>query len=316
MRRIILLLTLGVVVVPALASAGEVFVRSLRPGDVGADVLALQKLLNEDPATRIAEVGSGSPGQESTYFGAKTKQAIVRFQELYAGEILAPSGLVSGTGFVGEKTRQKLNALLAGGGRGAAEKLTISSFSTTVAYPGESITVYGYELGRSLKAVVFDTKTIPVFAHPNNLHAAVFTVPSEVTSGVHQVQVIAGDGRGSNKLKLRVVGSGAASTDSLTGPNISQLSPSRGGYGATITIIGSGFSQLPVNKILVGAQLFSNVASPDGRTLSIVLPPLMEGLAFAPETLTGVDVEFPLGVVVSNPLGESSVAVLNFTFYK
>ena len=41
-----------------------------------------------------------------------TKIAVIRFQEKYASEILVPSGLDKGTGFVGLKTRSKINQLL------------------------------------------------------------------------------------------------------------------------------------------------------------------------------------------------------------
>jgi hypothetical protein len=46
-------------------------------------------------------------------FYLATKQAVIRFQEKYANEILLPLGYQSGTGFVGASTREKINQLLA-----------------------------------------------------------------------------------------------------------------------------------------------------------------------------------------------------------
>lgn len=89
------------------------FATNLSLGSSGAQITALQKILNRDPDTRVASFGPGSPGNESDYFGPLTKAAVVRFQEKYAGEVLAPLGLDRGTGLVGSYTRAKLNALSA-----------------------------------------------------------------------------------------------------------------------------------------------------------------------------------------------------------
>lgn len=94
--------------------------RNLKEGDTGADVRELQVFLNQDigpkdvvASTRIAATGPGSPGNESTYFGAATKAAVVHFQERYAPEILAPQNLTVGTGIADERTRAKIHTLKA-----------------------------------------------------------------------------------------------------------------------------------------------------------------------------------------------------------
>lgn len=86
--------------------------QNLTLGSRNPQVRCLQEFLNLDPATRVATVGTGSLGQESIFFGNLTFQAVSRFQEKHASEILIPLGLKKGTGFVGDSTRLKINQLL------------------------------------------------------------------------------------------------------------------------------------------------------------------------------------------------------------
>lgn len=76
------------------------------------DVMYLQRFLNLSPNTQISATGAGSNSQLTNYFGLKTKDAVMRFQSQYRSEVLAPAGLSSPTGVVGEFTRRKINALL------------------------------------------------------------------------------------------------------------------------------------------------------------------------------------------------------------
>lgn len=108
MRTILVFIAL--LLVPLHLFAAE-FTRTLTFGMHGEDVRALQVFLNTDSGTRVAETGAGSPSNETDYFGPMTQRALIKFQEKYSAEILAPLGLTQGTGFFGEKTRVKVAAL-------------------------------------------------------------------------------------------------------------------------------------------------------------------------------------------------------------
>lgn len=87
------------------------FTRSLTLGSTGEDVRALQKFLNCQGFT-LASSGPGAPGQESSLFGALTRAAVIKFQEKYFAEILAPGGFKKGTGIFAEYSKKKASSLM------------------------------------------------------------------------------------------------------------------------------------------------------------------------------------------------------------
>lgn len=93
------------------ANAQALFNRTLKIGSSGEDVRQLQRILNSDAVTRIANSGPGSPGNETLYFDNLTRNAVIRFQEKYASQILRPNGLTAGTGVVEASTRAVLNTI-------------------------------------------------------------------------------------------------------------------------------------------------------------------------------------------------------------
>lgn len=77
------------------------YTRSLTVGSTGADVKALQQWLNAN-GYPVAATGAGSVGNESTYFGAKTKAALAKYQ--------AAKGISPAVGYFGPVTRAALAA--------------------------------------------------------------------------------------------------------------------------------------------------------------------------------------------------------------
>lgn len=80
------------------------FTLNLRRGDRGREVRELQRCLADLPEIYPHGVISG-------YFGDKTRDAVIRFQEKYRETILDPQNLARGTGVVKIGTRAKLNKL-------------------------------------------------------------------------------------------------------------------------------------------------------------------------------------------------------------
>lgn len=83
-------------------SSGFQFTRTLQVGSNNAEVRKLQECLSENSDIYPSGTISG-------YFGQKTKDAVILFQEKYKEDILIPNNLTSGNGVVKASTIKKLN---------------------------------------------------------------------------------------------------------------------------------------------------------------------------------------------------------------
>lgn len=87
------------------------FVSDLKLGSTSDEVMRLQQFLNTHDFP-LADIGVGSYGQETSYFGQLTKNALIQFQQYFAQDILTPLGLTSGTGNFYTSTRTFVNTIL------------------------------------------------------------------------------------------------------------------------------------------------------------------------------------------------------------
>lgn len=83
------------------------FKSELKLGSRGTEVEELQKCL-----AKFSDIYP--EGEVTGYFGEKTKEAVINFQEKYSKEILEPWGFTKGTGLVSRTTRAKLNKICFG----------------------------------------------------------------------------------------------------------------------------------------------------------------------------------------------------------
>lgn len=83
------------------SAAVTAFKANLTVGSLGSEVKALQEYLNSHGYT-VANSGAGSPGNETTTFGAATRAALVKYQQA--------KGISPAVGYFGALTRASVNA--------------------------------------------------------------------------------------------------------------------------------------------------------------------------------------------------------------
>jgi len=316
-----------------------VFTANLGVGSRGTQVIALQQFLNQDPDTRIASTGPGSPGNETSAFGQLTRAAVIRFQEKYTSEVLTPVGLSQGTGRVGSFTRTKLNMLSAPAPIANAPVVTppavVPPAPTVTPTPApividnkvttaERIDIYSGDkmlaniknrilsaLNESIASRDTATATMPTITAADIPSVVVGALTPQSGSPDARISITGRGIRGDSVVYfgsdyiVRTLNTEYSGNFSFNVPSIppglydiaiktgtvvsntalfvirdpknppvhlQSVSPSNISYGDTLTITGSGFSPQH-NTVITTYQKFTNVSSPDGKTLVIQLAP-------------------------------------------
>ncbi len=91
------------------------------------------------------------------------------------------------------------------------------------------------------------------------------------------------------------------------GPSILSISPSRGGFGTEVKIIGSGFTPKG-NTVYAGYTVIKNLPSPDGKTLTFRVEPDL------PKYLKNSDYSLVYWFYVENANGLSDYGNFRFSF--
>src|SRR3989344_1736012 len=285
------------------------YYKNLKLCDSAAVVNKLQQFLNQNHSPRLGSTGAGSPGNETNYFGPLTKNAVIRFQELYKNEVLTPIGLLRGTGYVGAMTRNKLNNVIVAQGAPQNPNTPISPQAQTPTLkkgdfeikilprsmaqtkpedpPGTLVLVTDGEKAIDvLKAIVSSADVKKLIERPKMFDA----MGNTVNFGTHTITGIPSDGRilyfnvpdmPPGEYAVSVTNSFGTSDEGLytvtqkpqtlaAVTKIARIAPSVVKNGTTITIFGASFS-LAENTIVTSFGKVSDVPSKDGKEISFTI---------------------------------------------
>ena len=194
--------------------------------------------------------------------------------------------------------------------------VSLSSLSPVSGERGTSLTIYGSNLDSANNTVYFGSQPVANVLSYNGTSLTV-TIPWNLSPGGVGVYVTNSRGT-SNTLTFSVIATYGCSTyqysygynsgycppNPMT-PSITYLNPNSGAVGSMVTVYGSGFSSTG-NTIHFGGGVVTGISSPDGRTLSFIVPSQLTG--YTSQVVT----PGPYNVSVSTLSGQTSNA-LSFT---
>jgi peptidoglycan hydrolase-like protein with peptidoglycan-binding domain len=299
--------------VPFCAHAEQqfMFTQDLNIGSKSAEVRELQIMLNKDPETQITSMGIGSPGHETTFFGSKTKRAVIRFQNKYKDTVLIPNHLSYGTGRVGAATRAKLNSF-SNSQIGSVTFHPLDQISATVSAakknsrlefrlfnvapkqvrPGDTITLTGNNFGNDVLMLhVGDSVVVPIVGNSA-------TLPGSLSLGGYNLYVTGPKGSTKNDaFPVTLIVTDATQP----APHVDSVNPRVvSSTKQVITITGSYFSRDTTIATYFGTV---HVASNDGTTISFALADLSDQ-----SLLQTMYAKKPVGLNLSVPFVISTAA--------
>jgi len=318
------------------------FNRNLTTGSTGQDVLELQRVLNSNEQTKLAEVGPGSPGNETTYFGAITKSGVIAYQNLFRQAILIPVGLTFGTGYFGPSTREHLNSGptvnttptsgVEDTTQNSSEVQTVSSSGNAVSssllsgnlfssledskelylfYPskyegkqGDTLTLHGTGF-ESKNTVYLDNNKIEVLS--NSKTRLTFKIPSSIPDGKYAIEVK--NSKGTTDTDTFFIIKESAVKD----PIITGISPTKGYYAEKVTITGSGFTAKN-NEVRTSYGVVGGIPSEDGTTLEFEVRPYPDTPGIQEGVDLGQDVSWDISINIINGSGISNRTTFTLEF--
>ncbi|MEN9389866.1 MAG: trimeric autotransporter adhesin [Candidatus Parcubacteria bacterium] len=238
----------GAIFASAQTTACFQFTQNMKLGSSGAQVLELQKTLNAKGFT-VSTTGVGSAGMETSYFGAKTKAAAIKYQAangiIQTGNVFAltraalnanctptpgnnPPTTTSGSVTVALASVQPSNVVVSGAARAKLADLVFSGNGTVVSVKlmrtGVSnnttlANVYLYDAATGVRltdaASVLTDGTVTF-----NNAAGIFSVsgPKTISVLADIAPLVSGQSVGVNLIGYTVTGSAAAVVSGVNGP--------------------------------------------------------------------------------------------------